>query len=92
MKWKEFFRLTKQKVKLTILLIIFYYFMMLVTNLINNFITPTFYQAINNATRGIEIPASNLFAALFLHFLTLIIISYLIACINLAIFQKRGKK
>jgi len=92
MNWNEFFKITRQKIKVTVIIIIFYYFMMFVTNFINSIITPTFYQAINDATQGIEISTSSLFSALSAHFLILIIVSYLIACINNAIFEKRGKK
>jgi hypothetical protein len=92
MNWNEFFKLTKQKTKVTVIIIIFYYFMMFVTNFINNILTPTFYQAINAATQGIEISTSSLFSALSAHFLILIIVSYLVACINESIFKKRGKK
>lgn len=95
MKLKEFFKLTNQKVKITVLLVVFNYIILNLTNIITGIMMPSYHKMLNDFVISLLKQPDYLsfsFQNMIYNFFVLIIVSYLFACVIDLMFWKRGKK
>lgn len=91
MDWKEFFKITNQKLKITGILVVFSYFYTNFSQLLTGIIIPSISITIHDMVMILlKQPGYPYF--LLIGFLALIISSYIFACIIVSIFPRKGKK
>lgn len=92
MNWKEFFKITSQKLKIIALIVIFFYIMLYLEKFIVAFAIPLYYKSTNDLIMSFSKQPYYFQESGAISLLCLIIVSYFFACIISSMLGKRGKK
>jgi hypothetical protein len=92
MKVKEFLRYTDQKIKLTALLFVSFFIMAYIQNTLGSYFTPAYFEAISDISASVKFQSSDALSYLAATFASLAAFSYLLSCLVVSMFAKKGRK